>query len=641
LNHSKEMHRLISLEKLLSGRQFIIPEYQRGYSWETDQRKDLLDDIQHIGGVEYKHFTGTIVACETGSANVYEIVDGQQRLTTLIILVNEILRSDKTELTEAERQSLHSLINYHQGNRNDRVLTLSQEVDGFYRRHIITGLESEAEEILVNKSRRNLAEARREFKQWVDENYQPHYLDVIKKQLGFLFFQPEKKDTVGIMFEVINNRGKSLSELEKIKNYLIYYAIARNNKTLEAKIVDTWPAILKNLMAAGIETNEEENSFLRNCWILFYTTDKSKSYQVYKYLKREFNPRAESNSDNQIEALLGLLKSASAAYKDLQQKDSEILELIRHQPVNASIIPLYLAICLCVSEESKTELLSILEKLNFRTYIIPDVTKRADTYQGDLFWFAKHFYHKNVSYKANLPYPENDDPYGVDALRLDMINFIQANAPVRKIVEGLTLDANEDYNYHGWIGLFYFLANYEYSHFERKRKRIAGIMQDNYGSKFSSHDRFEREHIWAWDNRSDSFISNEDKHEKKRLGNFVLLEKGINASIKNADITAKILDYTSDQNGSQFMMVRELQSQFAKAKEMMDPTGRVTHIWWLCLHAHINDIREEKMVNWALKRWYVEGDPVTKVTISSFPENQYLLKNSGLIKKNPKIYRGV
>ncbi|MBK7570056.1 MAG: hypothetical protein IPI31_19785 [Bacteroidetes bacterium] len=48
--------------------------------------------------------------------------------------------------------------------------------------------------------------------------------NVVTKRLGFIFYTPKYDKEIGIMFEVINNRGKELSELEKIKNYFIYYA---------------------------------------------------------------------------------------------------------------------------------------------------------------------------------------------------------------------------------------------------------------------------------------------------------------------------------------------------------------------------------------------------------------------------------
>ena len=79
-------------------RSFIIPDYQRGYSWEQDQRKDLLKDIEYGMSGGYSHYTGTLVAvkkCTIQDNDRFEIVDGQQRLTTLIILLSCIAHACK------------------------------------------------------------------------------------------------------------------------------------------------------------------------------------------------------------------------------------------------------------------------------------------------------------------------------------------------------------------------------------------------------------------------------------------------------------------------------------------------------------------------------------------------------------------
>ena len=72
-------------------RSFAIPDFQRGYSWEVDQRADLLRDIEYGLSGNYSHYGGTLVAVKNHSIqdfDHFEIVDGQQRLTTLIILLS-------------------------------------------------------------------------------------------------------------------------------------------------------------------------------------------------------------------------------------------------------------------------------------------------------------------------------------------------------------------------------------------------------------------------------------------------------------------------------------------------------------------------------------------------------------------------
>jgi len=81
---------LISFKELVKDKFFKIPDYQRGYTWEEKQIEDLLKDIEHILLKEHKHYTGTIVIAKTDESETYDIVDGQQRLTTLIILMQVI-----------------------------------------------------------------------------------------------------------------------------------------------------------------------------------------------------------------------------------------------------------------------------------------------------------------------------------------------------------------------------------------------------------------------------------------------------------------------------------------------------------------------------------------------------------------------
>ena len=84
-------------------KQFQIPDYQRGYSWETRHRNDLWEDINNITD-DKKHYMGMFTFCikQQDNCMIYEVVDGQQRMTTLIILLNEILERLKPETLEDE-----------------------------------------------------------------------------------------------------------------------------------------------------------------------------------------------------------------------------------------------------------------------------------------------------------------------------------------------------------------------------------------------------------------------------------------------------------------------------------------------------------------------------------------------------------
>lgn len=99
------MNSLQNLSEIFSKKIFYIPDYQRGYAWTEEQRNDLIEDIEDTLRVrrlktnnKYMHFTGTVVAkklpekisLKGESFDCYDIVDGQQRITTLNIFLNEI-----------------------------------------------------------------------------------------------------------------------------------------------------------------------------------------------------------------------------------------------------------------------------------------------------------------------------------------------------------------------------------------------------------------------------------------------------------------------------------------------------------------------------------------------------------------------
>ena len=104
------MNDLLSLQKIFNEAIFRIPDYQRGYSWSNQQLEEFWSDLisllplqeHYTGMISLKKLNPTDILRNTEKWNeekwlveagysIYEIVDGQQRMTTLIILINEIL----------------------------------------------------------------------------------------------------------------------------------------------------------------------------------------------------------------------------------------------------------------------------------------------------------------------------------------------------------------------------------------------------------------------------------------------------------------------------------------------------------------------------------------------------------------------
>jgi uncharacterized protein with ParB-like and HNH nuclease domain len=88
----------VTFGTLINKRLFRIPDYQRAYSWESQQRRDLFDDIKKTRLKSgFEHYMATVVTLSrstkligTDEHQIAEVVDGQQRITTLILLLKAI-----------------------------------------------------------------------------------------------------------------------------------------------------------------------------------------------------------------------------------------------------------------------------------------------------------------------------------------------------------------------------------------------------------------------------------------------------------------------------------------------------------------------------------------------------------------------
>jgi len=107
----------VTLDQLFYGRLFRIPQYQRTYSWHRKQRQDLFEDIRRAAEKERSHFMATVVGLRrekrtimTKEHQVTEVVDGQQRITTLVLLLRAIAKAiDRSDPVGGKIKSLMTL----------------------------------------------------------------------------------------------------------------------------------------------------------------------------------------------------------------------------------------------------------------------------------------------------------------------------------------------------------------------------------------------------------------------------------------------------------------------------------------------------------------------------------------------------
>lgn len=242
------VQQLYTLPEIFEGKFFYIPDYQRGYAWDDKQIEELLKDVEHLllDATAVRHFTGTLVLSQVlNKPNHYNIVDGQQRLTTLVTFLKCI--------TSFSNKSVKEILNLKYIKRGDignesYVFKLNVDTCKFFEKVILADGNLENAPITL-ESHERLFNARNKIHKWLSDKITSgidieKILDVLEDRLGFLVYSPIEDAETGIMFEVINNRGKQLSELEKVKNYLIYCSIKLSALSLRDEITDHWSDIL-------------------------------------------------------------------------------------------------------------------------------------------------------------------------------------------------------------------------------------------------------------------------------------------------------------------------------------------------------------------------------------------------------------
>ncbi len=712
-----EFHTLFKLEQVFENSCYTIPDYQRGYSWEKAQRTDLLEDIQRIAksSDDSLHYMGTLVAARNqdqvpGQYN-YQIVDGQQRLTSLILLIRVLLN----HLEEGEyKQSVEKLVFTR---HNDASVLWAKWDKNTVLQSFINSYDDASARVkgmlIHHKAEQNVRDAWVEYHGWIQTNDfdLSQITKAVLSRLGFIFFTPKRSKTLGIMFEVINNRGKLLSELDKIKNYLIYYSEYSKDSSNELKkrINQAWGTILENLSNARLTKTIEENSFVSDVWYLFSEINIRERGHVYTDIKTKYPVEDHTPTKNEeLISFVDFIKDASFAMKDLytaeskgdnnniKQKDTYLLEHLRFHKNHDALHPLYVAIWVAkhhkkISSTEYSDLLELIEKMNFRIHELPNPNKRSDSYVGTLIPKARGLFRQYYPYQTQKENCGNDSDYLIASFAQEIEEFVKKECPINEtFVAALTLDIGESFDYYGWNSLKYFLASYEQQHrynIDPQESFPLSTILDSVDveTETNSPKRSQREHMFARKNRWLEPWGDEGKHQNRRLGNFILLKEGENKRLSHLDLEAKLIKlnviksnewmYCDGERYIQFYprfrvqyrmsiydnkknwkalrhaledksltmkhweSYEELNTLFKKAFDHYEPNRRYD-TRRRNVYVRFFDLREEKLINWAIQRWALKSEleeAEYKVTINSFVEElDYFQPRAGL---GDKIYK--
>jgi len=563
-------------------KKFIIPKYQRAYAWEDRQRKDFLEDIKNQRE-DKDYFLGTILVqdrkeIKDGFEQIY-IVDGQQRVTTIVIFMKVLLstlgKKDKTKDYDRE-------IRRYLKDKDAYKLEIMHTDNEFFKTYIIDDNPMD-EKAVTTPSQKRLCYTKRFFEEklsGLDVDSLKKYMAKVEKSKVLTYSVIDNAEAT-LIFETTNDRGKTLTNLEKTKSFLMHKIYLTKEKASELidSIQDRFSAIYR--IMEDIETQiEDEDSILKYHFISHFdwkSTQKTKDYQVYvPKMKEKINQLMKSDNGKEVpqfidnysrelketfEVVQSMLKDGTTHVRDLF-----ILERI------SLFFPLMIK---ChkfdksLSKKDYYEIIRLIEIFSLRVYGVGNRQANTGTYW--LYNLAKDF--------------EGD----FNKLKVELKDKINEYVNEKYFKEKLSSSRF----YEDISELKYILWKYE-NHLRKNEQPVASEMSE---SEFANKDpkfKLTVEHIASQHPRvstSELILPKLDEDFQEnflhRLGNLTFDPNSANASKGNNDIQVKKSKYFLK---APFKTQNELDTFIANNKWTKESIAK----------------REEKIISFALSYWNPE-----------------------------------
>ncbi len=480
------MENLYTITQVFSEKLFRVPDYQRGYAWGLQQCQEFIEDLELLEP-EKNHFLGTLILHRRGTGKIidrsgnsyaeYDIVDGQQRLTTIVILlqaISQILEADEDSRDLAVSLQQKYLVGLDRNKQPLPKLSLNEDSRAYFNQAILgQGPHIQGPTI---RSHQRLSAAKGYFTDYLDEQQEilgESFVDWLESlyfklihELTLMVYIVEREADAGIIFETMNNRGKPITELEKVKNYLLYLAGKLNLPTehaLVATINNTWKHIYESLMTAGLGSQDNEDQLLRTHWLMAYDP-LTKNWKGSRSIKDEFNLHDYKGQHpkllNQLDAYLKSLHNAATAYCDILRPNRPGAfqnfqgQVIQKELVNeaaklarvgslASFLPLLMALRIQYPTDGRIyiETVQLCEKYAFRVYRW--LRLRSNAGQSRLFRLGNQLFLRQTD---------------LNQMKDRIAQLILYYAPDGQFEAAF---ADEDANWYQWAGLKYYLYEYE------------------------------------------------------------------------------------------------------------------------------------------------------------------------------------
>jgi uncharacterized protein with ParB-like and HNH nuclease domain len=624
------MQQLTNIDTIFKKKIFRIPDYQRGYAWQLRQLTDFWEDLSSLEPNK-NHYTGVLSLeeapkekwalweadswiVENKGYTPYLVVDGQQRLTTCIILIQAILETalelaqntlpnkDDFEICDTKISDIRKeFIFLQRTNGIVRSYIFGYEKDNPSSEFLKTKIFNEPSSSSLNQETlytHNLENSKKFFKDnlkaFPEEQRLKALETIYQKVTRHLLFNEyimQNDVDVFVAFETMNNRGKKLSDLELLKNRLIYLTTLYREDTpekaeLRKRINDAWKEIYYHLGKNKLNPLNDDD-FLRAHWIMYFKySRKTRGDYINFLLDDYFSPKkvlervlissqiqeAEELRDDENDTA-----PESDESEEWEQKDESKLKIQEVSNFAASIqktssqwFNSFNALSITDWTTEERNWVDRLHRIGigyFRPLVVSsfmseDITseQRVEFFKAiERFIFVGfRLSQTRGNYRSSEFYNASRDLYYGNKTTVDIIEALNIR---------LAFTFNEDSSfrinsfldfignkfkygardgYYGWSGLRYFLYEYEQYLFNHSKNKTQKILWEQF---IPQKDMVTIEHILpqspdhkCWTRRFGSFDDNQLNALTNSLGNLLALSQPKNSSLQNSCYSEKRVD---------------------------------------------------------------------------------------------------
>lgn len=346
---------------------YEIPPYQRPYSWEAEHVNDLLSDIaEAFEAKDREYFIGSLITIELEPNARYEVVDGQQRLTTLNLIFARL--KEAIQSPEA-KQAIGSRIlprNPLTGQVETPRLTLRQKDHGFFRDHVLNG-KPIADVVAGNlegaKARiaQNIA-ATDAFLGSRTQDWLMKYANYILQNVFVVTVKTENFQSAYRLFNVLNDRGLGLSNADLIKNKLFQRLEEADEIERREELEELWVKLEETTGLENLDT------------FLGYHRTAKRADKARSSLADQYDELIGSYSGSPLDFLRELIESAANYDKILEGDFAEsqakrALAALRRVTYDEWVPALLAFLNKPVVGMAESEFVTLLERITMQNWV--------------------------------------------------------------------------------------------------------------------------------------------------------------------------------------------------------------------------------------------------------------------------------